>query len=157
MYVELAHLEDLDALIEIRIAYLREDHGIFDEAPIREGLRNYYPAHLNNDLYVYVIKEDGMVVSSAFLLVVEKPMSPAFVNGKTGIILNVYTQPSYRRRGYAHAIMEHLLKEAKQMNVTTIELQATDAGYPLYRSVGFIDEVTKYHRMKWYHPDIKKI
>ncbi len=35
------------------------------------------------------------------LLIVEKPMSPSFITGKTGTVLNVYTKPEYRNKGYA--------------------------------------------------------
>ena len=58
-------------------------------------------------------------------LIVEKPMSPAFINGRTGMVLNVYTCPSYRRRGCAKIIMEVLLSEAKKMEISVIELKAT--------------------------------
>lgn len=32
-----------------------------------------------------------------------------------------------------------------------VELKATKDGYHLYQSVGFIEEVSKYHSMKWYN------
>lgn len=82
-------------------------------------------------------------------LIVEKPMSPAFINGRTGMVLSVYTCPSYRRRGCAKIIMEVLLSEAKKMEISVIELKATEDGYPLYRSVGFEDDGSKYHIMRW--------
>ena len=88
-------------------------------------------------------------VSCAFFLIVEKPMSPAFINGRTGMVLNAYTCPSYRRRGCAKIIMEVLLSEAKKMEISVIELKATEDGYPLYRSVGFEDDGSKYHIMRW--------
>jgi len=69
----------------------------------------------NKDLFAYVIREEKTIVSCAFLLVIEKPMSPAFINGKTGTILNVFTRESYRRKGYARKIMDVLLAEAKAM------------------------------------------
>ena len=93
---------------------------------------------------------DGQnIVSCAFFLIVEKPMSPAFINGRTGMVLNVYTCPSYRRKGCAKMIMEALISEAKKMEIPVIELKATEDGYPLYRSVGFMEDDSKYHRMKW--------
>ena len=82
-------------------------------------------------------------------LIVEKPMSPAFINGRTGMVLNAYTCPSYRRRGCAKIIMEVLLSEAKKMEISVIELKATEDGYPLYRAVGFEDDGSKYHIMRW--------
>ena len=68
---------------------------------------------------------------------------------KAGIVLNVYTCQSYRRRGYAKQIMEVLLKEAKRLELSVVELKSTEDGYPLYRSVGFVDGGSRYHRMKW--------
>ena len=147
-----AGIGDISDLVRMRAAYLKEDHGGLsesDERILRRDLPGYYRKHLNQDLHVYVIREGGTIVSCAFLLVTEKPMSPSFINGKTGTVLNVYTDPSARRKGYARTVMKALLAEAEQMELSAVELQATEDGYPLYRSVGFTDDVSKYHRMKW--------
>ena len=93
-------------------------------------------------------------VSCAFFLIVEKPMSPAFINGRTGMVLNVYTCSPYRRRGCARLVMETLLSEAKRMEISVIEVKATEDGYPLYRSVGFEDDGSKYHIMRWKNRDL---
>jgi predicted acetyltransferase len=82
-------------------------------------------------------------------------MSPAFINGRTGTVLNVYTYPQYRKQGYAKMIMKALLDDAKEMKLSVIELKATEAGYPLYRSVGFTDDVSGYHLMKWKDASLK--
>ena len=152
MHVERAAVRDIDGLVEARVAYLTEDFGSLDahdEAAIREQLPGYFEAHLNRDLFCHVIRDGKMIVSCAFLLVVEKPMSPSFINGKTGTVLNVYTQPAYRRRGCARAVMEALLDDARAMGLCVVGLKATDDGYPLYRSVGFEDDASKYHNMRW--------
>ena len=78
-----------------------------------------------------------------------KPMSPAFINGKTATILNVYTLPAYRRRGYVRMLMNAMITDAKELNIDVIELKATEDGYDLYRSAGFEDDRSKYHLMKW--------
>ena len=104
---------------------------------------------MDKDLFVYVIRENQAIVACAFLLTIEKPMSPSFKNGKTGIVLNVYTCQSYRRRGYAKKIMEILLEEAKRMELSVVELKSTEDGYSLYRSIGFTDDGSRYRMMKW--------
>lgn len=152
MNVEKAETEDIKALVKMRISYLIEDNGSLDAqdlAAIIRELPGYFQAHLDKDLFVYVIRDGQNIVSCAFFLTVEKPMSPAFINGRTGMVLNVYTCPSYRRKGCAKIIMEALLSEAKKMEISVIELKATEDGYPLYRSVGFTEDDSKYHRMKW--------
>ncbi len=152
MDVEQANTADIDELVGLRIAYLTEDNGALDaddEEAINRGLPSYYEAHLGRDLYVYVIREGQAIISCAFLIVVDKPMSPAFMSGRTGLVLNVYTRPKSRRRGYARRVMEALLADAQRMDLSVVELQATENGYPLYLSVGFLDDESKYHRMKW--------
>ena len=152
MTVEKARTKDIEALVKMRLSYLIEDNGSLDAQDleaIKRELPGYFQAHLGKDLFVYVVRDGQTIVSCAFLLTVEKPMSPAFINGRTGMVLNVYTCPSYRRKGCAKLIMEALLSEAKKMEISVIELKATKDGYPLYRSIGFVDDGSRYHRMKW--------
>lgn len=154
MIVEKANIEDAALLTELRLEYLSEDHGELSENDveiIRRDLPNYYRKNLNHNIFCYLIREDEEIVSCAFLLVVEKPMSPAFITGRTGTVMNVYTKPQYRHKGYAKGILNKLLSDAKENNVSVVELKSTEDGYHLYRSVGFTDEVSKYHSMKWYN------
>lgn len=152
MDVQKAQISDIDALVDLRIQYITEDHGqleIQDAATIAEKLPEYFKTHLGKDLFCYILRDGKYIVSCAFLLIIEKPMSPAFINGKTGTVLNVYTRPAYRHKGYAGLIIKELISDARKMTLCTIELKATDAGYSLYRSAGFTDDVSKYHLMKW--------
>ena len=152
MRIEKAGFADVDALTALRLEYLIEDNGSLehrDVETIKKNLPGYIREHLKKDLFVYVIREDDTIVSCAFLLIVMKPMSPAFINGKTATVLNVYTRPAYRRRGYARMIMNAIIADAKEQNIDVIELKATEDGYDLYRSVGFEDDRSKYHLMKW--------
>ena len=152
MHIDKADMSDVDELVELRLAYLREDNGCLDsdvEDAIRKGLPDYYRAHLGRDLTVLVARKRAEIVSCAFLLVVKKPMSPAFINGSTGIVLNVYTRPSQRRMGYAGQLMRALVEEARRLELCVLELKATEAGYPLYVSVGFCDDTSKYRPMRW--------
>lgn len=152
MLFEKAEINDISVLIELRIAYLIEDYGkLSDEniTVISDNLKIYFREHLNNDLHVYVCREDNRIISCCFLCVTEKPSNPSFINGRTGTILNVYTIPEYRKRGIARKLLEMLLAEAKQSKLDFVELKATDSGYNLYKSIGFEDIVQKYHNMKY--------
>ena len=158
MNVEKAGADDIDALVKMRLNYLHEDLGSLDDAAvtgIKRDLPDYFRAHMNRDLFVFVVREEQAIVSCAFLLVIEKPMSPAFLNGRTGTVLNVYTCPSSRHKGYAKRIMEVLVSEAKRMQCSVVELKSTEAGYALYKSVGFADDGSKYHLMKWKNPSLE--
>ena len=149
MIFEKATIKDINGLTDLRLAYLQEDLGVItDKELIQESLPGYYEKHLNKDLMVYVARDDEDIVSCAFLLIVEKPMSPSFITGKTGTALNVYTKPEYRNKGYAKKLMTMMLEDATAQDVSVIELKSTEDGYLLYKSVGFEDVVVKYHNMK---------
>ena len=49
----------------------------------------------------------------------------------------------------ARALMEAMLGDAREMGICVVELKATDDGHPLYLKVGFVDDASKYHNMKW--------
>ena len=151
MTFEKATIKDIDVLTNLRLAYLQEDLGNIsneDSTTIQTALPAYYTKHLNRDLMVYVARNQEDIVSCAFLLIVEKPMSPSFITGKTGTVLNVYTKPEHRHKGYAKQLMTMMLEDAAQLGVSIIDLKATKDGYPLYKSVGFEDVITEYHNMK---------
>lgn len=93
MTVEYAKTTDIAQLTELRLAYLEADHGKLCEDDINK------------------IKQ-ALIAACAFLLVVEKPNSPAFITGKTGIVLNVYTKSLHRHKGYAKTIINQILEEA---------------------------------------------
>jgi GNAT superfamily N-acetyltransferase len=52
-------------------------------------------------------------------------------------ILNVYTRPENRRQGLARSLVEHALTWCREKQLSTVILHASDAGRPLYRSMGF--------------------
>lgn len=150
--IEKASEYEIGEVTKLRIAYLQEDFGNIEEQDLQrmeETLPQYFRNHLNRDLTVFVAKENDEIVSCAFLLIVEKPMSPAFLTGKTGTVLNVYTKPEHRKKGYARQLMNALLKEARERDLSVVELKATEDGYHLYKSVGFEDVVSKYHTMRF--------
>ena len=151
MVFDKATKKDIGVLTELRIAYLNEDLGVISDENLelmQATLPSYYEKHLNKDLMAYVARDEMDIVSCAFLLIVEKPMSPSFITGKTGTVLNVYTKPDYRKKGYAKKLITTMLEDAKAEGVSVIELKATEDGYSLYKSVGFEDVVAKYHNMK---------
>lgn len=145
-----ATINDIDELVQRRIDYLLEDYGILTDeqiTKIKASLPDYYSKHLNKDLFIYVAKTEN-IIACCFLLVTEKPANPSFINGLTGTVLNVYTRAEYRRKGISKKLLEELLNDAKNMGLDFVELKSTDAGYNLYKSLGFQDVNTKYHNMK---------
>lgn len=152
MVYEKACINDTEQLTELRSKYLLEDYGDIPGdtlAAIKNKLPAYFREHLNKDLFVFVCRDNCIIISCVFLYVSEKPSNPSFVNGKTGTVMNVYTEPMYRRKGIAGELIRMMLSESAEMQLDFVELQATEDGYSLYKSAGFEDVVSKYHNMKY--------
>jgi GNAT superfamily N-acetyltransferase len=52
-------------------------------------------------------------------------------------VLNVYTEPDFRRRGLARRVMETIAAWCAAQGLSRVFLHASDAGRPLYESLGF--------------------
>lgn len=82
------------------------------------------------------------------MAIAEKPANTDCITGKTATILNVFTYPEYRRKGIAAKLLNMAISEAKAMNISCLELSATDSGRPLYEKLGFVLKQTKYPEMR---------
>jgi GNAT superfamily N-acetyltransferase len=60
-------------------------------------------------------------------------------SGRWGYIQSMATHPSYRRKGYATAVLQALQEWFRQVDVPSAMLIATTEGEPLYRKHGFGD------------------
>jgi GNAT superfamily N-acetyltransferase len=60
------------------------------------------------------------------------------LQGLEGLIMNVYIEPTWRRRGIAEAMMREILAWAPAHGIVRVSLHASDAGRPLYERMGFL-------------------
>ena len=151
MVFEKATPDDIAELSALRTAYLLEDYGEISPevlSGISARLPDYFRAHLNRDLFVYVCRDGREIAGCCFLLVTEKPANPAFPTGRTGTVLNVYTKPALRKKGIAGTLLKKLLSEAEDLALDYVELKATEQACALYRSLGFEEVSEKYRSMK---------
>ncbi|MCD7977006.1 MAG: GNAT family N-acetyltransferase [Tannerellaceae bacterium] len=147
--MEIVRIKDINVLMELRFAFLSEMVSIPEKEwkSLACYFRKYCEKHISLDDFVALgVSLEGEIVSCAFLLVEERPASPAFPNGCTGNVLNVYTYPQHQRKGYGKAVMEAIIKESKERNLSVLTLSATEAGKRLYEKLGFT--VPGYTEMK---------
>ena len=151
MEVRIATKADIASLVALRLEYLRADYSVLPkevEQVLRAQLPLYFSRHLGKDCHVYLAEEHQSAVSYAFLIVLEKPANPTFPTGKVGTVMNVYTRPVYRRRGFACALLEQLISDARKMDLSYLELKATEQGLHLYQRLGFNREISRYLPMR---------
>ena len=77
------------------------------------------------------------VVAGGGLITHEWPATPRSTNTQRAYILNVYTEPEYRRRGLARSIMNAILDCCRTEGFHSVSLHASHFGGPLYASMGF--------------------
>ena len=68
--------------------------------------------------------------------------------GEQGIVLNVFTEPAWRRRGLAGLLMREVLEWAGTSGLETLVLHASGDGRPLYERLGFVAT----NEMRYPHP-----
>lgn len=81
---------------------------------------------------------DGSVAAGVGLLVtpwVAGPLSPD--QTYRAYLLNVYTQPKFRKRGLARVLTQKAIDWCREHHFPVLWLHASDFGRPLYESLGF--------------------
>jgi len=142
----------INDIVDMRLKYLREDFQSTSEESfnsVKDNLPKYFENHLNRDLFVFGAFYGDKIVSTAFLLIIEKPCNPRFTTGRIGEIFSVYTLEEYRRQGIAYNLLKMLMEFAKNHRLDLIELKATKEGYPLYQKLGFSENAANYVSMKF--------
>lgn len=142
MIIRKATREDIPTLIKFRFAYLTDDVGPLSEeqtALLNTQLPDYFNRHIGEDFSAYMADDNGTIAAVIFYITIEKPANTHFINGKTAVLMNVYTKEEYRRQGVASKILQKLISDAKADGVTCIDLSATRMGRPLYQKNGFVE------------------
>ncbi len=143
---------DIDELIRLRIAYMKEDFGSVTEAEkacLENQLLDYFARKLGTELVAFVARKSGKLISAAYLLIIEMPANLRLLNGLYGEVLSVYTEPEYRGRGLCTRLIHNLIEYGKKRGLSRIDLSATDDGYPLYKKAGFKDKEHRYRDMRY--------
>jgi len=89
----------------------------------------------------------GPVAGGGGVLLCPWPASPKDPCTERAVILNVYTEPEFRRRGIAREIMQTILAWLKERGLRAVNLHASAEGRPLYEKLGF--ETTNEMRLRF--------
>ena len=101
-------------------------------------------AALDNGTYLgwLATSADGAVIGGAGVHI--KPQLPRVTHdglrvasGDVPLVVNVYTEPLWRQRGVARALMHALMQWATENGHDRVVLHASDKGRKLYESLGF--------------------
>jgi GNAT superfamily N-acetyltransferase len=146
--LRLATPADAPLLAEHRVAMFREMGSIKParEPALRAASHAYFAAALASGEYVgwvtfrsgapdHPLAGAGVQVRS--LLPRPNTDGDGLLLGREALVLNVYTDPSWRRRGLARQLMSEIVRWAATAGVVRLVLHASTGGRPLYESLGF--------------------
>src|SRR5947207_8501309 len=112
-----ATLEDVEALVQLRIALLQSAGYIHSEVEKRttaQANRDYFVRTLpTNEFLAWVAQANDQIVSSSGLVFFERPPLNEKLAGQEAYIMNMYTLPSWRSQGIATALLQMIFQFLK--------------------------------------------
>lgn len=132
---------DVNAILHHRRAMFR-DMGYRDERALDAMTERFHPWLRNKMeggeyLAWFALAPDESIAAGLGLWLMDWP--PHMVAGGRwrGNIVNVYTEPAYRRQGMARSLMRVALDWCQANEVGAVILHSSAEGHPLYESLGF--------------------
>jgi ribosomal protein S18 acetylase RimI-like enzyme len=132
---------DLEAIVHHRRAMFR-DMGYADESALdamSDRFRPWLRRKMEAGEYLawFALAPDSSIASGLGLWLMDWPPHMVAAGRWRGNILNVYTEPAYRRQGMARALMQIALDWCAANQLDIVILHSSDEGRGLYESLGF--------------------
>jgi ribosomal protein S18 acetylase RimI-like enzyme len=132
---------DLELVCHHREEMFREAGGVTEDAlnTMTVHFRAWLAPRLKDGSYFGFIAEDGEVpVAGIGLVILPWPPHPFHPAGDSrGYILNVYVEPSHRRRKIGELLMTRGEEELRRRGMSFAVLHATEAGRALYETLSW--------------------
>jgi GNAT superfamily N-acetyltransferase len=134
-----ATLEDADALVRHRIGMFTDMGVPLDAAVLDRSFRAWLAATMPGGTYRAWLAETGAgaIAAGAGITVLPWPPGPRYPGDRLAFVYNVYTEPAHRRRGLARRLMEAIHVWCRDDGVTSLALNASEDGRPLYEALGY--------------------
>ncbi|MBQ3935947.1 MAG: GNAT family N-acetyltransferase [Ruminococcus sp.] len=137
-----ADIGDIELLVRSRVMVLKAANKLPDDADMSEierQSREYYKRALADGSHTAYLVFDGQrLIGTGGMSYYSVMPTCDVTSGKKAYVMNMYTDPEYRRQGIAYRTLELLVQDAKARGVEHITLEATDMGRPLYEKYGFV-------------------
>jgi GNAT superfamily N-acetyltransferase len=138
--VRSATIADVDVLVRHRIAMFTEmgvplDAALLDQA-FRAWLADMMPACTYR---AWLAEAGGEVAGGGGITILPWPPGPRYAGDRLAFVYNVYTEPAHRRRGLARLIMDHIHDWCRENGITSMALNASRDGKPLYEAMGYAE------------------
>lgn len=138
-HLRAATIDDADALVHHRIAMFTDMGVPLDADVLGRSFREWMTAMMAAGTYYAWVVEAGRgeVVAGAGISVLPWPPGPQYRGDRLAVVYNVYTEPAHRRCGLARRLMDAIHAWCRDASVTSVALNASRDGMPLYESMGY--------------------
>jgi GNAT superfamily N-acetyltransferase len=118
------------------------DMGYTDESALSAMLktsRPFFARRLSDGTYRAWLAEDPAknVIAGGGLIIFDYHSSPSDPFPKRPIIVNMYTEPAFRRQGIARTLVRIMIDWCRNEGFGSVVLHASNDGRPLYEQLGF--------------------
>jgi GNAT superfamily N-acetyltransferase len=138
--VRAATIDDLETVLRHRHAMFAEMG--FSEASLaamdREALPYFARAFEEGTYHHWCIDHLGQVAAGAGVSVTPFYPGPRDPRPRRAWMLNVYTEPEFRRLGMAARLVETAVDWCRNSGIRSVYLHASESGRPLYERMGFV-------------------
>ena len=139
--------DDVEAHVQLRGDFVRDmllNVDGLDWNHFFAETRHWVERHLNEKSYLtYVGYLNGTPAAFASLMLYTLPPLPGRPTRLVGHLLNFYTYPDFRRRGFGTALIKHIKADAPKRGIHRLFLNAAPMGERLYRRAGFVEQAEK--------------
>ena len=120
MYEDIHHTDSvvLDAVVSLSSTYLKT-------------------AMANGSFRAWLASDGNRVVAGGAVIISPWPAHPYDLECRRATILNVFTDPEYRRRGIARKLLQTIIGWCQREGFARVTLHASPEGRHLYESLGF--------------------
>lgn len=134
-------MKDIKIITDLRVKVLRAANGLDDNVNMdnikKNTFEHYKKTLINGNNITYLAIENNNIIACGSVSFYS--VMPTFCNqsGKCAYLMNIYTEPKYRRQGIAYTILDYLVKKSIEYGANKISLEATAMGKPMYEKYGF--------------------
>lgn len=136
--MEIRKVTDIDTLMRWRVEVIEHVFGSKPTVALMEANHAYYTRNIpDRRHYAVLAVADGVETGCGAICLSEELPSPDNPSGHCAYIMNIYVREAYRGRGIGHAIVRHLLEQARLAGCDKIFLETTAQARTLYKGIGF--------------------
>lgn len=134
------NLTNLDNFWKLRLQLFQELNEINQTAntlDLEIATKEFYSSHIDNDFMCWGIESGNEIVAIASLCVFTRIPYAANISGKEGYLLNIYTTPTFRKKGLATSLIKTIIDYSRNNGIKRLWLSSSEQGRNIYELCGF--------------------